>query len=70
MINVNELIKDCMFSVEMVNREDDVDSWWGISAYRITKEQVVKLLQGECIYFNDGEYANVIYLDDIELKED
>ena len=49
--------------VEMVDIDDDVDTWYGISSMVITEKQVEELKNGKAIYFTDGEYGNVIVLD-------
>jgi dsDNA-binding SOS-regulon protein len=51
--------------VEMVDIDDKVDPWYGLSAMVITEEQVEELKNGKAIYFSDGEYAHVIVLDKV-----
>lgn len=51
--------------VEMVDIDDKVDSWYGVSTMVVTEKQVEELKNGKAIYFSDGEYAYVIALDKV-----
>lgn len=66
-IRVRELYKsEFIHSVDMVDIDDEVDTWYGMDALLITEEQIDELKNGKVIYFSDGEYAYTIALD---LKE-
>ena len=62
-IKANKEYHDC---VSMVNKDDFVCSMWGIGAHAITREQVEELLSGKCIYFDDGEYAHIVFVEEKE----
>lgn len=62
----SEVIKNHRERVKIVDKADPVDTMWGIEAYSVTRDQVEQLLNGKCIYFEDGEYANIIFVEEKE----
>lgn len=50
--------------VQIVNKEDDVNSMYGWSIYKITSKEIEEIKNGKCIYVADDEYATIIYLED------
>lgn len=52
--------------VQMVKDSDSVDPWYGMTAHFITPKQVEQLLKGKVIYFDDGEYAHLVYMKEEE----
>lgn len=54
--------------VEIVDINDAVDPWYGISKMVITEEQINQLKNDKVIYFSDGEYAYVVALDKVVKK--
>lgn len=72
-VKVRELYKcrsqnDGVEPVEMVDVDDEIDPYWGLSSMVITEEQVEELKNGKVIYFSDGEYAHAIALEKV-VKE-
>lgn len=47
---------------EIVKRDDEVNPMYGIRAVEITEEHISALRDGKCVYFNDGEYATILYM--------
>jgi hypothetical protein len=66
-VKVRDLYKERSYidPVEMVDIDDKVDPWYGLSTTVITEEQVEELKNGKAIYFSNGEYAHVIVLDKV-----
>ena len=66
-VKVREMYKESLrFDlVEMVDIDDVVDPWWGLSLMVIKEDQVEELKNGKAIYFSDGEYAHVIALEKV-----
>lgn len=67
-IKVSEIINDRRYSVEddyaeVVTRTDKVCAMWGIDTLKLTEEHIEALRSGKCLYFADGEYAHLIYME-------
>lgn len=67
-IKVSEVINDSYsgefnFEVEIVSRTDKVCTMFGIGALELTEEHIEALRSGKCLYFTDGEYAQLLYMD-------
>lgn len=39
---------------------DEVSPMWGMSCVLLSKDQIAGLLNGDCIWLTDGEYATVL----------
>lgn len=50
--------------IEMVGMNDEVDVRYGCSTSYITLEQIEQLKNGKVFYFDDGEYAHLIRVED------
>ncbi|MCP3683899.1 MAG: hypothetical protein GY861_14545 [bacterium] len=59
-----EVIKEDSDPVEIFSKDENVDEMWGIGANFITLEQIEQLKNGKCAYFDDGEYAHIIFIKD------
>lgn len=67
-VKVSEIINDIRYSVEddykeVVTRTDKVCAMWGIDTLKLTEEHIEALRSGKCLYFTDGEYAHLLYMD-------
>ena len=67
-IKVSEVIIDSYssefnYKVEIVSRTDKVCTMFGIGALELTEEHIEALRSGKCLYFTDGEYAQLLYMD-------
>lgn len=68
-IKVSEIINDKRYSdelesgVEIVSRKDKVCAMFGIGALELTEERIEAIRSGKCLYFTDGEYAYLLYMD-------
>lgn len=64
---VKELINDKSYendTCELVDNYTNVNTMWGIDTVKITDADIEALKSGKCLYFNDGEYATVLYYDE------
>ena len=69
-VNVKDFIRnarssvgtDSGYAVEMVGMDDEVDTCYGMTLNYLTREDVEQLLNGKMIYFDDIEYAHLIYM--------
>lgn len=46
---------------EIVEKYEAIDGMWGIGAVKLTDKEIDALKDGKCIYYNDGEYAHVLF---------
>jgi hypothetical protein len=54
--------------VEILENTEEVknayhDNWWGREEIVLTAEDVIALLEGKALAFNDGEYSHVLVLE-------
>ena len=61
---VEQFIDQNDSGIEIVDKNADVNTMWGITANTVTTDQLEELKNGKCIYFDDGEYAHIIHLVD------
>lgn len=67
-VKVSEIINDKRYSdefdfkAEIVSRTDEVCSMFGLGALELTEERIEALRSGKCLYFTDGEYAHLLYM--------
>ena len=54
-------VEDC--DVEIVTRKDEVCAMFGIDTLKLTEEHIEALRSGKCLYFTDGEYAHLLYME-------
>lgn len=54
---------------EIVKKYEVVDAMWGIELIKITDKDIEALKNGEYLYSNDGEYAQVICYEKSESEE-
>lgn len=68
-VKVSEIINDRRYSyeldfeVEIVSRTDKVCAMFGLGALKLTEERIEALRSGKCLYFTDGEYAHLLYME-------
>ena len=58
-----DIIKDERYQdeIEIVEKYETIDGMWGIGAVKLTDKEIDALKNGKCVYFNDGEYAHVLF---------
>lgn len=67
-VKVSEIINDRRYSVEddcgveIVTRTDKVYAMFGIDTLKLTEEHIEAIRSGKCLYFTDGEYAHLLYM--------
>lgn len=44
----------------------EVDPMWGMNCILLSKEQINALLDGDCVWLTDGEYATVLRAEQAE----
>ena len=54
---------------ETVKKYEVVDAMWGIGLKKITDKDIEALKNGEYLYCNDGEYAQIICYEKSESEE-
>lgn len=47
---------------------DEVDTMWGMSCVLLTTGQIKALLNGDCVWFTDGEYATVLRAEPVDYR--
>lgn len=57
---------DFIDKFSVVNEEDEVDTCWGVQVFKITLKDIEALKSGKRLYFNNDEYAGVIFLGEEE----
>lgn len=45
---------------------EDFNKMWGWHIVKVTREEIDALLSGKRLYFDDGEYAHILVLDEGE----
>lgn len=48
----------------------EVNPMWGMSCILLSKEQIDALLNGDCVWLTDGEYATVLRAEQEEANTD
>lgn len=58
-----DIIKDEHYQdeIEIVEKYETIDGMWGVGTVKLTDKEIDALKNGKCIYFNDGEYAHVLF---------
>ena len=60
-IKVNEIIKNMSGDYfEIVRKYDTIDALWGLEHRRLTDNDIKALKEGNFLYCDDGEYAQII----------
>ena len=68
-VKVSEIINDKRYSVEddygveIVTRTDKVCAMFGLDTLKLAEEHIEALRSGKCLYFTDGEYAHLLYME-------
>lgn len=63
LLTITEDIHDAVNGFTQVNIGDEVDTMWGWEELTITLSDISHLINGGCLYTENGEYATVIALD-------
>ena len=66
MKKINDIIDEEYYvtGINVVDKNTKIDTLFGTRVYTISKNDIIELLSGKAITFNDGEYAHVIYLEE------
>lgn len=60
-IKVNEVIENIEEDdFEIVENYETIDALWGLTHIKITDDDIAALKEGKCLYYDDGEYAQII----------
>ena len=69
-IKVNEIIKNMSSDdFQIVKKYETIDTLWGIEHRKLTDNDITALKEGEYLYCNDGEYAQIISYEPQERSE-
>lgn len=58
---VMALSKENSDAVRIIEDGEEVSSMWGMDAHYLTEEDIQALNSGKILYFDDGEYAHVLF---------
>lgn len=53
------------YKIEIVEKYTTIDGLWGINAVKLTDKEIDVIKNGKCLYFNDGEYAHILYFSEM-----
>lgn len=56
-------------NIQICKIGDEVSPMWGMSCVLLSKEQIKALLNGDCVWFTDEEYATVLRAEKAEEGE-
>ena len=56
-------------SPQVVQKFEFIDALWGVDNLKITDEHIQLLKEGKCLYYNNGEYAQLISYEPPESDE-
>ena len=62
-VKVIDIVRDdnCQTKYDIVNKYEVVDGMYSIDAVELTDKEIDVLKEGKYLYFNDGEYAHILY---------
>lgn len=54
---------------QIIQNDEEVDQLCGLDHHKIGREGLLALIDGKPLYFDDGEYAHLIYYDNTQNKK-